>query len=65
MTAPETLSPSHWQARAAAHEARVGEFVDAFLARRSRGQKHPVHDFLFTYYSFSPFKAKAVGALRG
>jgi len=49
---------SEWQARVAAHEARVGQFVDAFLARRSRGQKHPVHDFLFTYYSFSPSKLR-------
>ena len=31
--------------------------VDApHLARRQAGQKHPVHDFLFTYYSFSPAK---------
>jgi len=32
--------------------------ADAFVQRRSRGEKHPVHDFLFTYYSFSPAKLK-------
>jgi hypothetical protein len=43
-----------WRARAAAHEARVDELVGAHLARRRDGVKHPVHDFLFTYYSFRP-----------
>ena len=31
-------------------DALVGDH----LARRQRGVKHPVHDFLFTYYSFRP-----------
>lgn len=33
-------------------------WADGFTARRSRGEKHPVHDFLFTYYNFSPAKLK-------
>lgn len=48
----------NWTARAAAHAARVGPWADAFVDRRSRGTKHPVHDFLFTYYNFSPGKLK-------
>jgi hypothetical protein len=28
--------------------------VETSLERRSRGQKHPVWDFLFTYYTFAP-----------
>ena len=32
--------------------------ADAFVARRSRAEMHPVHDFLFTYYNFSPNKLK-------
>ena len=40
------------------HRARVAEYADAFVRRRSRGEKHPVHDFLFTYYPFSPNKLK-------
>jgi len=43
-----------WRARAAAHEARVDALVGEHLARRRSGAKHPVHDFLFTYYSFRP-----------
>jgi hypothetical protein len=30
--------------------------AEAWLGRRSRGEKHPVWDFLFTYYNFSPNK---------
>ncbi len=42
--------------RAAAHAARLAPYVEPHLARRRAGEKHPVHDFLFTYYSFSPAK---------
>jgi hypothetical protein len=48
------LDPVDWQARAAAHEARVDEFVRPHLLRRESNVKHPVHDFLFTYYSQRP-----------
>jgi len=43
-----------WQARAAAHEARVDVWVQPHLDRRRQGIAHPVHDFLFTYYSHRP-----------
>ncbi|MDB6137771.1 MAG: hypothetical protein JWO94_843 [Verrucomicrobiaceae bacterium] len=52
------LSIADWTARAAAHVAKVGPWADAFVDRRSRGTKHPVHDFLFTYYSLAPGKLK-------
>lgn len=45
-----------WEARASAHRARVAPMAEAWLERRSRSEKHPVWDFLFTYYSFSPNK---------
>ena len=48
------LDEAVWRARAAAHEARVDALVGDHLARRQHGVKHPVHDFLFTYYSFRP-----------
>ena len=48
------LDEAVWRARAAAHEARVDALVGDHLARRGAGVKHPVHDFLFTYYSFRP-----------
>ncbi|WP_172211431.1 3-methyladenine DNA glycosylase [Nocardioides sp. zg-DK7169] len=50
----EVLAREEWQARAAAHAARVDAFVAPHLARREARVKHPVHDFLFTYYSQRP-----------
>ena len=50
----EILDRPAWQARADAHAARVDEWVLPHLARRRQGVKHPVHDFLFTYYSQRP-----------
>ena len=50
----QVLPRDVWQARAAAHAARVDSFVEPHLARRADGRKHPVHDFLFTYYSQRP-----------
>lgn len=52
------LSRAEWHQRRDAHLARVAAQADAFTARRSRGEKHPVHDFLFTYYSFPPQRLK-------
>ena len=50
----ETLDRAAWQARATAHAARVDTWVQPHLERRQRGERHPVHDFLFTYYSQRP-----------
>ena len=48
------LDEATWRARAAAHAERVDAFVAPHLARRGSAVKHPVHDFLFTYYSQRP-----------
>jgi hypothetical protein len=50
-----TLAPT-FADRAAAHRARLAAYVEPHLERRRGGIPHPVHDFLFTYYSFSPAK---------
>jgi len=50
----EILAPADWQARAAAHERRVRVWTDPQQARAARGEKHPVYDFLFSYYAFRP-----------
>ncbi len=50
----QILAESQWQERTAAHEARVDSATAAHLARRQDHRKHPVEDFLFTYYSFKP-----------
>jgi hypothetical protein len=48
------LPRATWQTRAAAHEERVDVWVQPHLERRRRRVAHPVHDFLFTYYSQRP-----------
>ncbi len=48
------LAPADWQARRDAHVARVRRWTDPLRARRARGERHPVLDFLFTYYSHRP-----------
>ncbi len=60
MTHSQTLELSidAWTSRAKKHLDLVAAQADAFLERRSIGLKHPVHDFLFTYYNCSPLKLK-------
>jgi hypothetical protein len=48
------LDRATWLARGAAHAARVDAFIEPHLARRGSSVKHPVHDFLFTYYAQRP-----------
>lgn len=52
--AVEVLEPQQWRARQAAHLQRVSPWTEPFRERRSQQLKHPVDDFLFTYYSHSP-----------
>jgi hypothetical protein len=52
--AAQVLSPADWREREAAHARRVRRYADPYLARRSAGRKHPVEDFLFTYYTQKP-----------
>ncbi len=51
---PLRLAEAEWQARERAHQARVDGLLAAHLERAGRGEKHPVEDFLFTYYSHRP-----------
>lgn len=48
------LPREQWAARTEAHHRRVDTLVRPHLSCRRRGERHPVHDFLFTYYSFRP-----------
>ncbi|WP_433537418.1 3-methyladenine DNA glycosylase [Micromonospora sp. CA-249363] len=52
--APAVLDVATWQARRRAHEERADAWLTPHLARRRRGERHPVEDFLFTYYSHRP-----------
>lgn len=44
---------SEWQSRAADHRDAIQKITAPIRARKSRHEKHPVYDFLHTYYSFS------------
>ncbi|WP_329108263.1 3-methyladenine DNA glycosylase [Micromonospora sp. NBC_01699] len=48
------LDAVSWRARRAGHERRVDDWLAPHLLRRQAGERHPVEDFLFTYYSHRP-----------
>ncbi|NEA35292.1 3-methyladenine DNA glycosylase [Streptomyces sp. SID13031] len=48
------LEPADWEPLQAAHSERVDALLADHLERRQRGEKHPVEDFLFTYYPTRP-----------
>ncbi|MTB72170.1 3-methyladenine DNA glycosylase [Arsenicicoccus sp. MKL-02] len=50
----DVLTRAEWEPLAAAHRARAEAATSPHLARRARGEKHPVEDFLFEYYGFRP-----------
>jgi len=54
-TFASTLLPEPvWRIRQQAHESRVRAWTDPHVSRAGRGEKHPVYDFLFSYYAFRP-----------
>lgn len=59
LVAADVLEEDEWRARAARHRERVGPWLDARRARKARCEKHPVHDFLFEYYTFPPARLEA------
>ncbi|HJQ47952.1 MAG TPA: 3-methyladenine DNA glycosylase [Amycolatopsis sp.] len=48
------LGQDEWLAREAAHADRVRRWTVPYQRRRACGEKHPVHDFLFQYYTHRP-----------
>lgn len=50
----EVLSPAAWRSRQAAHQERADALTAGHRERKQAGQKHPIEDFLFTYYPFTP-----------
>ena len=56
MPSTHSLPPveAEWRQREERHASRVDRFATPYLERRSRGAKHPVEDFLFTYYNQKP-----------
>lgn len=54
----KTLNRQDWQARADAHAERAELLTRPHLERKARRIKHPVEDFLFTYYNLKPAQLK-------
>lgn len=52
------LSRAAWQRAAQAHQRRADALTADHRQRRAQGRSHPVHDFLFTYYTLSPAKLR-------
>jgi hypothetical protein len=48
------LPEREWHARRDAHAGRMARWVRPHQERKARGEKHPVLDFLFSYYSYRP-----------
>nr|WP_033197246.1 hypothetical protein [Agromyces italicus] len=48
------LAADEWRPRAEAHAERADALTAGHRERAARGAKHPIEDFLFTYYSYSP-----------
>jgi len=48
------LDADAWRAMEAAHIERADALTAGHRARAARGERHPVEDFLFTYYSYKP-----------
>jgi len=53
---PRVLEAGTWRARERAHRARAEAPTAARRARRARGERDPVEDFLFEYYPIRPGK---------
>lgn len=51
---PVVLDEADWLERRARHERRVHAWTAARIARKGRGERHPVDDFLFDYYRHRP-----------
>jgi len=49
-----TIEESQWRASQRQHANDLQPILKAQRGRRARAKKHPVVDFLFTYYSFRP-----------
>ena len=56
--AVEVLAEDVWRERARRHEERVDALTADHVRRRRTGERHPVEDFLFTYYNLRPSRMR-------
>ncbi len=52
MTTPSILSFHSWQTRTSEFRSEVRQWTEPHRKRKSTRSSHPIHDFLFTYYSY-------------
>ena len=52
----QRMTEAEWAEAERRHRAALEPITSASLARRGTGVKHPVYDFLFTYFSYPPSK---------
>lgn len=57
-TVTSVMTEAEARAARARLEARADALTAGHRARKQRGEKHPVDDFLFTYYPFSPARMR-------
>jgi hypothetical protein len=50
----DLLAPETWAALAAEHAERADRLTEGHRARRARGERHAIEDFLFEYYNTRP-----------
>jgi hypothetical protein len=48
------LPAEQWRSRAESHRQRISAYTEPLKELHSAGIRHPVHDFLFSYYSLTP-----------
>lgn len=53
LNASVVLPPERWQPLARTHEERISAYTDPLIRLHKHGIKHPVYDFLFSYYYLS------------
>ncbi len=54
----EWLAQDEWRAAERVHAERIDALTAGHRARRDRGERHPVIDFLFDYYGHTPGKLR-------
>ncbi len=50
------IPQSTWRAREQTHREELAPITTSYRQRKARGTLHPVHDFLFSYYSYTAGK---------
>ncbi|WP_435405002.1 3-methyladenine DNA glycosylase [Microbacterium aurantiacum] len=53
-TASASLAAEEWRCLESRHQHRADDMTRAHRDRATRGERHPVEDFLFRYYSYKP-----------